>query len=193
MTTLSERQRLSLRHTTPTGTEAARRPGLLTLWSFLTFVVLSVSLGTVWGQDQPPPALQPGSSQRMPGGSGNPIEFDLNLADNLGFLWLAGAFVVAVFGAIIHYRARLEPLIREGVHPDHLRLTTYVFWLGVFLLLSFLVLWAADIGIHLIMLAVFVVAMLAVLVTGRLLWQPILLVLVCIIALGAYRYWGTLG
>lgn len=142
-------------------------------------------------QEQPPASLQlPGATSSGPGFT---LEFNLNIPDNRYFIYLAVAFVFAVIGAALHYRAVLESQIRQGIHPYLFGWTVYIFWFGVFLLACFLILWNADLGIHLGLLVLFILACLAAQVSGRLILRYALIVLVLLVAVGAFRYWPLIA
>jgi hypothetical protein len=155
----------------------------LPLWLFAAAAARAQS-------DEPPEEFKnPGGT----GGSAPTLGFDLNAADNLYLIWLAGALVAAVLGALFHYRAQLTTFIRNGVHPDRFAGSVYILWFGVFLLLAFWVLWTADLGVHLLLFVCFVVACLAGLLAGRLLWQFAAVVLLVMCVVGAFRYFGMVA
>jgi hypothetical protein len=155
---------------------------------------LACTLGTALAQSDEPPAEVTGEpTQSGRGGQGLDLGFDLNVADNLYLIWIAGALVAAVVGALFHYRAQLESFIRRGVHPDRFGWSVYIAWFGVFLLLAFFALANADAGVHLALLVAFIVICLAGFLAGRLLWQFALFVLLAMCVAGLYRYWAQVA
>jgi hypothetical protein len=145
--------------------------------------------------DDPPQSLRDPDGGSG-GGSAAPLDlgFQINADDNLYLIWLAGALVAAVFGALFHYRAQLEKFIRNGVHPQQFAGSVYIGWFGAFLLLAFLIpLWNADLGIHLLLLVSFIVVCLAGFLIGRLLWKFAVVVLVLMCLVGIFRHWGMVA
>lgn len=156
---------------------------------------LLLASAAAMAQEQPPPSLQErtGAPNGAPRDLGWSLDFGLNQSNNIFWILIAVSLILCALGAILFYRGRLREQVRVGIHPDHFLFTTYVVWFGIFLFLTFLILWEADPGIHLLLLVLFVVAFLAALVVGRLLVKLALLVLVLMIVTAAVRYWTLIA
>lgn len=153
------------------------------------------ALPAVWARpvsaQQEPPASLTGEPART-GGGGLELGWGLNLPDNLYFVFLGVAVVVSVVGAFLHYRAILESKIKEGTHPNKVRWGLYVFWFGVFLIVCFAVLWQADLGIHLAILLLFLLAMVFAAIAGKLLLNLALIAVVVLVGMTVYRHLDTI-
>ena len=139
-------------------------------------------------QDQPPESLTgPGG-----GGPSLPFGFDANISDNLYFAYMTAVFLLFFAMAHGNYMALALGKIRQRVHPSTLQWTVYAFWLGLFFIFVFILLRHAELGVFVVICAVYLAVILGLIFASRLILSWILGVVGLAVLVGAARYMGLI-